>query len=57
MLGSNERKQIIEEEDAKAVAEAQGGKPAPSGSKGKKKKASSARLEVPQCSPAKAKCR
>ena len=55
MLGSNERKQIIEEEDAKAVAEAQGGKPAPSGSKGKKKKASSARLEVPQCSPAKAK--
>ena len=34
MLGSNERKQIIEEEDAKALAEAQGGKSAPSGLKG-----------------------
>ena len=55
MLGSNERKQIIEEEDAKALAEAQGGKSASSGSKGKKKKVSSARLEATQCSPAKAK--
>ena len=56
MLGSNERKQIIEEEDAKAIAEAQEGKPASSsGIKGKKKKASTARLEVTQCPPAKAK--
>ena len=55
MLGSNERKQIIEEEDAKALAETQEGKSASSGSKGKKKKTSSARLEAIQCSPAKAK--
>ena len=57
MLGSNERRQIIEEEDAKAIAEAQEGKPASSsGTKGKKKKkASSARLEATQCPPAKAK--
>ena len=57
MLGSNERKQIIEEEDAKAIAEAQEGKPASSsGTKGKKKKkASTARLEVTQGPPAKAK--
>ena len=47
MLGPHERKQIIEEEDAKAKAKAQEEKPAPSfGSKGKKKKASTARLEV-----------
>ena len=56
MLGSNERKKIIEEEDAKALAEAQGGKSAPSGLKSKKKKKSSpAQLEATQCSPVKAK--
>ena len=53
--GSNERKKIIEEEDAKALAEAQGGKSAPSGLKSKKKKSSPAQLEATQCSPAKAK--
>ena len=53
-LESNERKKIIEEEDAKALAEAQGGKSAPSGLKGKKKKSSPAQLEATQCSPAKA---
>ena len=57
MLGSNERKKIIEEEDAKALAEAQGGKSAPSGlkSKKKRKKSSPAQLEATQCSPVKAK--
>ena len=54
MLGPNERRQIIEEEDAKAIAEAQGGKSAPSGLKGKRKRSSPAQLEVTQCSPARA---
>ena len=55
MLGSNERKKIIQEEDAKALAKAQGGESAPSGLKSKKKKSSPAQLEATQCSPATAK--
>ena len=55
MLGSNERKKIIEEEDAKALAEAQGGKSAPSGLKSKRRKSSIAQLEATQNSPATAK--
>ena len=55
MIGSNERKKIIEEEDAKALAEAQGGKSAPSGIKSKKKKSSVAQREATQSLPATAK--
>ena len=56
MLQSNKRKRIIEEEDAKALAEAQGGKSAPSGLKSRKKKSSvAAQLEATQSSPATAK--
>ena len=57
MLGSNERKKIIEEEDAKVIAKAQEeGKSAPSSSaKGpKKKKSTAAQLEATPCPPAKA---
>ena len=57
MLGSNERKQIIEEEEAKAIKKAQEeAKSAPSsGSKGpKKKKSTVAQLEATPCPPAKA---
>ena len=62
MLGSNERKQIIAEEEAKALAEAQGGTSAPSSASKppsaksvKKKKSSVAQLEATQSPPAKAK--
>ena len=54
-IRSNERKRIIEEEDAKALAEAQRGKSAPSGLKSRKKKSSVAQLEATQSSPATAK--
>ena len=57
MLGSNERKQIIEEEEAKAIKKAQeeGKSATSSGSKGpKKKKSTVAQLEAIPCPPAKA---
>ena len=56
MLGSNERKKIIEEEDAKVIAKAQEGKSeSSSSSKGpKKKKSIAAQLAATQSSPAKA---
>ena len=50
MLGSNDKKKIIEEKNAKALAEAQGGKSAPSSIKSRKKKSSAARLEATQSS-------
>ena len=51
-----ERKKIIEEEDAKALAEAQEGKSGPSGAKSsRKKKSLVARLEATQSPPAAAK--